>query len=300
MKFLEAIAGRAPLLADGATGTWLQAAGLPVGEPPERWVLENPAAVGRIAAEYVAAGSELVYTCTFGATRVQMRRCGLDERVEEINRRAVELVRAAGPRCVVGSIGPTGELVEPYGELGLDEAHAAFAGQAASLAAAGADVLACETFMDLSEALVAVAAARATQLPVIASMAFDTNGRTMMGVTPEEAVARLSDAGAVVVGANCSVGPDVVERVLRAMRAARPDTPLLAKPNAGLPQVRAGNLVYPDTPDMMAGFARRMAQLGAAIVGGCCGTTPDHVRAMRRALEVVPSPRPPHPEGSIP
>jgi 5-methyltetrahydrofolate--homocysteine methyltransferase len=284
MNFLEALKQRAPLLADGATGTMLQIAGLPVGKAPERWVLENPAAVRKVAAQYADAGSDLVYTCTFGAGRVQLRRCGLEDRLETINRTAVQLARDARPRFVAGSIGPTGEMLEPYGEFSPDEARQSFAEQAALLAAAGVDALVCETFTDLNEALLAVEAVCGTKLPVLASMAFDQSGRTIMGVTPEDAVGQLSDAGAVVVGANCSVGPEVVERAIRAMKAARPNVPLLAKPNAGLPEVINGKTKYPVSPDALAAFAGRMKALSVAVIGGCCGTTPEHILAMRQVM----------------
>ena len=287
MNFLEVLQQRAPLLADGATGTMLQAAGLPVGEAPEHWVLENPAAVRTLVAQYIDAGSDLVYTCTFGAGRVQLHRCGLEDRLETINRTAVRLAReAVAGRAVflAGSIGPTGEMLEPYGEFNPDEARQSFAEQAALLAASGVDALVCETFTDLTEALLAVEAACATRLPVLASMAFDQSGRTMMGVTPEDAVAQLSDAGAVAVGANCSVGPEVVERAIRAMKAARPDVLLLAKPNAGLPELVNGEVKYPVSSDALAAFASRVKALGAAVIGGCCGTTPEHIRAMRQVM----------------
>jgi 5-methyltetrahydrofolate--homocysteine methyltransferase len=287
MNFLEALQQRAPLLADGATGTMLQAAGLPVGKTPEHWVLENPAAVRALVAQYIDAGSDLVYTCTFGAGRVQLRRCGLEDRLEIINRTAVRLAREAVPSravFIVGSIGPTGEMLEPYGEFGPDEARQSFAEHAMLLAAAGADALVCETFTDLTEALLAVEAACATRLPVLASMAFDQSGRTMMGVTPEDAVAQLSDAGAVAVGANCSVGPEVVERAVCAMKAARPHVPLLAKPNAGLPELVNGKVTYPVSSDALAAFADRVKTLGVAIIGGCCGTTPEHIRSMRQVM----------------
>jgi 5-methyltetrahydrofolate--homocysteine methyltransferase len=188
------------------------------------------------------------------------------------------------PVFLLGSIGPTGEMLEPYGDFSPAAAQESFAEQAALLAAAGVDALVCETFTDLTEALLAVKAARATQLPILASLAFDQTGRTMMGVTPEQAATQLSDAGAAAVGANCSAGPDVVERAVSAMKAVRSHLPLLAKPNAGLPQVVNGTAVYAVAPEAMAGFAARMKTLGVAIVGGCCGTTPQHIRAMCEAL----------------
>ena len=288
-SFLDALNQPVPLLADGATVTMLQAAGLSVGEAPERWLLDNPDAIRKLAAQYVAAGSEMIYTCTFGGSRVHLRRCGLEDKFDTINRAAVRLAReaAAGKDVfVVGSVGPTGEMLEPYGEFSPDEARASFAEQAAVLADAGVDALVCETFTDLQEALLAVGAVKEkTAIPVLASMAFEANGRTMMGVTPEDAVAQLTDAGAVAVGSNCSVGPESLETVIRAMKAARPDARLLAKPNAGLPQVVNGQAIYNVGPDVLAAFAGKMKSLGVAVVGGCCGTTPDHLRAMRAALK---------------
>ena len=289
MNFLEALQHHAPLLADGATGTMLQRVGLPVGEAPERWNIEDPTAIRDLSAQYIAAGSDLIYTNTFGASRVHLRRCGLEDKFDAVNRASVRLAREAidasgRPVFLLGSIGPTGEMLEPYGDFSPDEARQSFAEQATLLAAAGVDALVCETFTDLSEALLAVEAARATQLPVLASLAFDQSGHTMMGVTPEQAVAGLSEAGAAVVGANCSVGPDVVERAVRAMKVARPHLPLLAKPNAGLPQFADGKAVYTVTPETLAEFAVKMKALGVGVVGGCCGTTPQHIHAMRAAL----------------
>jgi len=293
MKLAQAITLGKPLLADGATGTMLQSMGLPVGEAPERWTLERPDNIRRLATLYVAAGADILYTNTFGASRVHLQRLGLEDKIVALNQTAVKLAReaaqtVAGERTVyvVGSIGPTGEMLEPFGDLSPDAARAAFAEQARLLAEAGVDGLVCETFTDLNEALLALGAARkaAPQLPVLASMAFDESGRTMMGVTPADAVTKLSDAGAAVVGANCSVGPAVVEKVIHAMGAARPAVRLLAKPNAGLPQMIAGKTVYLLDPAALAEFAKRMKLRGVAVLGGCCGTTPDHIRAMRQAL----------------
>jgi 5-methyltetrahydrofolate--homocysteine methyltransferase len=288
MTFSEALASGRTLLADGATGTMLQAAGLPVGEAPERWTRERPEAIRDLARQYAAAGSDIVYTNTFGGNRLRLERCGLADRLVELNQRAVALARegiaaAKAQVWVVASVGPTGEVIEPYGELSRETARAAFAEQAKALAAARVDGVVCESFMDIEEALLCLEAVRAVvNVPVLVSMSFEQNGRTVMGVTPEETVTRLADAAGV--GVNCSVGPDVVEKAVRAMRAARPTARLLAKPNAGLPQVAGGKTGYALKPDSMAAFALRMKALAAAVVGGCCGTTPDHIRAMRAAL----------------
>ena len=278
------------MLADGATGTMLQRVGLPVGEAPERWTLERPDAIRDLARLYAAAGSDIVYTNTFGANRLPMTKAGLADKLPELNRRAVALAREGGAAAksnalVVASIGPTGEMIEPYGELTEDAARAAFLEQAKVLAAAGVDGFVCETFSDLNEALLCVAAVKSvTTLPVIASIAVETSGRTMMGLLPADAVAQLTEAGAAAVGVNCSVGPDVVEQAIRAMQAVRLRARLLAKPNAGLPKVVNGQALYDVQPATLGDFAKRMQALGVAVVGGCCGTTPDHIRAMRQAL----------------
>lgn len=292
MTIEEALKGGVPLLADGATGTMLQAVGLAPGEAPERWTLENPDAIAHLAQLYIGAGSDIVYTNTFGADRIRMNLCGLGEQIETLNLRAADLVRKAAATAgrnvhVAGSIGPTGEMMEPYGDLSPDTARAAFAEQAKALASAGVDLFVCETFSDLDELLLCLETVleHAGGKPVFTSMAFGESGRTMMGVTPEQAVNRLSAAGAAGVGGNCSVGPDALAAVIGAMKQANADIPLLAKPNAGMPQLMNGKTIYLATPEDLADFASRMMELGVAIVGGCCGTTPDHLRAMRLRLD---------------
>jgi 5-methyltetrahydrofolate--homocysteine methyltransferase len=234
MTFEEAILAKRPLLADGATGTMLQSMGLPVGEPPEKWTLERPEAVKELAQRYAEAGSDLVYTNTFGANRIRLKRFGLADKVAELNRLAVQLAREGVSKAnrpssllpqtfVVASIGPTGELLEPYGDLEPEVAQEAFAEQASALSEAGIDAFVCETFSDLNEALICLKAVKSVaKVPVIVSMSFEENGRTMMGVTPEDAVSRLLDEGAFVVGANCSIGPEVVERAVKAMKIGSP------------------------------------------------------------------------------
>lgn len=298
--FIEALSGTRPLLADGATGTLLQDLGLPAGQAPERWTLERPEAIREVARGYIHAGCDVIYTNTFGANRVRLRLAGLESRVGELNRNAVRLAReeigaASRQIFLLGSIGPTGDLLEPYGGLPPDAAREAFAEQAGALSEAGVDAIICETFTDLSEALLCLEAVRAnTSLPVLASMAFDPNGRTMMGNTPEEAAVKLSEAGAAAVGANCSVGPDAMIAVIRAMKSAQPRVRLLAKPNAGMPQVTGNRTTYPAGPEKLALFAGQMRDLGAALVGGCCGTTPAHLRAMAAAIK-GPVRQPPSP-----
>jgi methionine synthase I (cobalamin-dependent) len=285
MNLFDAILSGRPLLADGATGTMLQGMGLPIGEAPERWTLEKPEAIRKLAQLYVGAGSDIIYTNTFGASRVHLARLGLDKQVAEVNAAAVKLAREANPKFVIGSIGPTGEMLEPYGDFSPDAAKESFIEQAQALVTAGVDGLVCETFTDLTEALMAVQAATETKLPVLASMAFDANGRTMMGVSPEDAVTQLTQAGACVVGTNCSVGPDAMEQVIRTMKAANPQARLLAKPNAGMPKVVDGQAIYDVSPATLAAFAAKMKELGVAVIGGCCGTTPEHLKAMREVLQ---------------
>ncbi len=291
MTLREALESERALVADGATGTWLQQRGLANGEAPERWNLDRPEAIRDLAQGYISAGSDLIYTNTFGGNRIRLRLAGLDARADEINREAVRLAReameSAGRKIfLVASIGPTGEMLEPFGDLTEDEVREVFEEQCALLAAAGVDGFACETFTALEEATLAVEAACkvADGRPVFASMAFEHGGRTMMGVTPEQAVHGLFSAGADLVGANCSIGPEVVGPVIRAMAAARPGSRLLAKPNAGLPRVEGQTTLYPVKPSDLAVFASEVLPLGVRVLGGCCGTTPDHIRAIKEAL----------------
>jgi methionine synthase I (cobalamin-dependent) len=221
-----------------------------------------------------------------------MALCGLADRVADLNREAVALARrgleAAGRPDVLlaGSIGPTGEMIEPYGDLSQEDARAAFSQQAAALVEAGIDLVVCETFADLDELALAVSAVcELTDRPVFASMAYETSGRTMMGVTPAAAAARLATCGVAGIGANCSTGPDDLARVVEALHAAAGGLLLLAKPNAGLPQLLGGRTVYTTGPEALAGFAERMVGLGVSVIGGCCGTTPDHIAAMRAVLD---------------
>lgn len=288
--FLEALQAGRTLLADGGTGTALQKLGLRPGQSPEGWMLQHPEAVRSVAEGFLRAGSDLVYSNTFGGNRVRLQASGLEGQAGEINTTAARLAReavagAGRPAWVLGSIGPTGEMLEPYGELEAGAARAAFAEQASALAEGGVDALVCETFMDLNEALLALEAALETGLPVLASMAFEEGGRTMMGVRAEDAVIRLTEAGAAAAGANCGLGPRALAAVLRTMRGARPEARFLGKPNAGMPELVAGQTVYRESAEVFAEFAREMQALGAAVVGGCCGSTAEHLAAMRAALD---------------
>ncbi|HYN04299.1 MAG TPA: homocysteine S-methyltransferase family protein [Vicinamibacteria bacterium] len=279
------------LVGDGAWGTQLMQRGLPPGRPPEWFALEKPEVIEAVARLYVEAGADLVTTDTFGGTSFRLKLHGLDDERERVNRQAVEAVRraVAGQALVSASVGPSGQLLEPYGDTPPDAVEEAFAEQVAVLASAGADVLCIETMGDLAEATRAVKAAKAVApgVPVMATMTFEPTPRgyfTIMGVSVERAVAGLEAAGADVVGSNCGTGIEDMVEIARAMtRATR--LPLLIQPNAGLPQSRDGQVVYDETPETMAARVPELLDLGVAIVGGCCGTTPEHTRAIRRAVD---------------
>jgi 5-methyltetrahydrofolate--homocysteine methyltransferase len=278
------------LVGDGAWGTQLMARGLPPGQAPEWFALERPEVIEEIARLYVDAGADLVTTDTFGGTSFRLKLHGLDGERGRINRQAVEAVkRAVGARALVSaSVGPSGRLLEPFGDTSPDAVEEAFAEQVAVLAEAGADLVCVETMSDLVEATRAVRAAKAQapRLPVIATMTFEKTPRgffTVMGVSVERAATGLAAAGADVVGSNCGRGiADMIE-VARAMRKATA-LPVAIQPNAGLPVTRDGALRYDETPESMAARVPELLDAGVTVVGGCCGTTPDHIRAIRRAV----------------
>jgi methionine synthase I (cobalamin-dependent) len=317
-RFLDLLANHdGPIVADGGMGTMLMAVGLLFGDPPEQWNVlpEKKAHVRAIHRGYLDAGAQIILTNTFGGSPFRLKLHNLHGQVFELNRAAAELARAeAGDRVVAGDIGPSGELFEPMGALTYDAAVAGFAAQAAGLAAGGVDLLWIETMSDLNEVRAAVAGARqaAPELPVVATMTFDTRGFTMMGVSPADAVAALAELGLAAGGGNCGNGPDEIEGVIHGMRTAleargwgleagdrgelasnlQPPVsrlPLIAKSNAGMPEIVDGRAVYSGTPEVMAGYARRVRALGADIIGACCGSTPDHIRAMAKALRELPA-----------
>jgi 5-methyltetrahydrofolate--homocysteine methyltransferase len=280
---------RERLVADGAIGTMLIARGLPPGEPPERWTLEQPGVVEAVAREYAEAGAELMTTNTFGGSPLRLRAHGLETHISEINSKGVELARAAaGPQgYVLGSVGPTGRLLKPLGDVDAHEVLDGFRMQVAALAAAGADAICIETMTDLNEAALALEAAKAeaASLPVFCTMTFDLTPRgafTVMGVDVARACARLQDCGADALGANCGSGPDAMVLVAREFSRAT-TMPLIFQPNAGLPEHREGRLVYPQAPAAFAAQAAALAEM-ATIIGGCCGTTPAHILALRAML----------------
>ncbi|MDR7253492.1 5-methyltetrahydrofolate--homocysteine methyltransferase [Nocardioides sp. BE266] len=291
MNRLAALLGaHRPVLLDGGMGTLLQDSGLEDGNPGELWNLENPDAIRAAHTAYADAGSRILTTNTFGGTRPRLDMHGLGDRLAEVNRNAAQIARSvADPRglLVAGDLGPTGELLAPLGTMTPEEAQALFAAQVAGLVEGGIDLVLVETLSDLGEADAAVAAARevAPDLPIVVTMSFDTNVRTMMGVRPGEAVAHLAAAGVDAVGANCGRGPEEMELIAAEMVAARTgDVLLVAQSNAGLPQVVGDHFEYDATPNDLAAHAQRLADLGIDLVGGCCGSTPAHIAAMRATL----------------
>lgn len=278
------------LVSDGATGTYLQQHGLEPGGCPEAFNVSHPHIVRTMAKGYFDAGANMVLTNSFGGNRFMLQRYGCENKVAEFNRLAAEHARSQAPpnAYVVGSIGPTGEFLEPLGELSEPQMLNAFAEQIQALADGGVDAVLVETMSALEEAALAIRAAKShSSLPIMATMTFDKGPRgffTMMGVSPERAVNELLRAGADIVGANCGNGSDVMVELASKLRAAT-DAPLLVHSNAGIPAVRGGQIIYPESPQYMADRFKILAQdIGVNIIGGCCGTNPTHIRAMVNAL----------------
>ena len=282
----------APVVADGAMGTMLMANGLEFGDPPEVWNLEHPEIIRRVQRAYAEAGAQILLTNTFGGNRLRLELHGRGDRVDQLNRTAAVLSRVEANAAdhtviVAGDIGPTGQIMTAIGgTLTPEIAREVFAEQARALAAGGVDVFWIETMSDLSEAVAAIQGAKdaAPDIPVIATMSFDTRGHTMMGVTPEQAAGALLEAGAVAVGGNCGNGPEELVPVIERMRAAYPDAILVAKGNVGQPQLVGMSAQYDTTPETMADFALRFRDAGANVIGACCGSTPPHLRAMAEAI----------------
>ena len=281
------------VLGDGAMGTMLQAAGLMTGGLSEEWNASHPDVVRGIYQGYVDAGAQVITANSFGGNRYRLAREGLEDRARELNLAAVRLASeiagaAEHPVLVAASIGPTGEIFAPLGQLEPQDAELAYAEQAATLAEGGADFIFIETMSALDELEAAVKGARrATDLPIAATMTFDTHFRTMMGVKPAAAVQAIRSYGVRVIGANCGNGPGEIERVIGEMAAAKAeDVLLVAQSNAGLPRYDAasGQMRYDGTPEVMAAYAVKVRDLGARYIGACCGSTPAHIRAMGEAL----------------
>ncbi|PLX38494.1 MAG: methionine synthase I [Hyphomicrobiales bacterium] len=290
--FETLLAERRILLADGATGTNFFAMGLEAGEAPDVWNVEAPEKVLALHRAFVEAGSDIILTNTFGANRHRLKLHGLEDRVVDLNEQAARLARAeaeaAGrPVVVAGSVGPTGELFEPLGSLSYDGAVDAFAEQIEGLAAGGVDIVWIETMSAPEEMRAAAAAATRCGMPYTLTASFDTAGRTMMGLAPAalDTLAETLEPHPAAFGANCGVGAsDLLVSVL-AMTEADPQAIVIAKANCGVPHFEGENIVYSGTPELMADYVRLAADSGARIIGGCCGTSPEHVAAMRVALD---------------
>jgi homocysteine S-methyltransferase len=295
-EFADIFANR-PVLADGAMGTVLYARGIFINRCYDDLNLSDPGLILSIHEEYLQSGAEILETNTFGANRFRLARHGLAGKVAEINTAGVRLARQAvehlkdkqaGEAWVAGSVGPLGVRLEPLGKTSLDEAREAFAEQIAALAGAGVDMLVIETMPALNEAREALTAARemAPDLPVLAMVTVDDESNCLDGSSPEQAAAKLTEWGANAVGVNCSTGPATVLTAIECMRKAT-TLPLAAMPNAGMPRAVEGRNIYLCSPEYMASFARKAIAAGAQFVGGCCGTTPNHIRAMRSAMRAI-------------
>ena len=290
-SLLERLAVGEVLISDGATGTNMQERGLTLGTPPEAWLFENPAAVIQLHRDFIAAGSQILLTDTFGGTSLRLVHAGMGDKVAEANRRGVELAREAAGSAdvlVAGSMGPTGQMLEPLGEMTVTTAASVFAEQARALAEAGADLLVIETQFDLGEAITAIKGARATTtLPIVCSFSYDMGHKTMMGTGPAQVAAELTALGVDVIGINC--GRSLAEN-LDNLKTLRANTvlPLWMKPNAGLPHMSDDHRAHYDvTPADMGEHAAAWLAAGAQIIGGCCGTSPDHLRQIAQAVALA-------------
>ena len=277
------------LISDGATGTYLQQHGLEPGGCPEEFNVSHPDVVRSMARDYFEAGADMVLTNSFGGSKFMLGKYGFGDRVREFNRLAAEHASSQAPegRYVVGSVGPTGEFLEPLGEVTTTEMYDAFTDQITALAEGGADAVVIETKTALEEVSLAIKAAKEnTDLTVMATMVFDKGPRgyfTMMGVTPDAGLNGMLEAGADIVGTNCGNGIELMVELAGQMRK-HTDRYLLVHSNAGMPEIQKGEIVYSETPEFMAEGFKKLAGLGVNIMGGCCGTGPDHIRAIRRIV----------------
>lgn len=290
-RLASLLAERPWLLADGATGSNLFERGLLSGDAPELWNADHPDRIAALHRSFIEAGADIILTNTFGGTRHRLKLHKAENRVAELNESAARIARSEADRAgrvvlVAGSVGPTGEILEPIGVLSSDEARASFAEQAAALATGGADVIWIETMSSVEETEAAIAGAATTGLPIVATLSFDTNGRTMMGITPNELAALHVKHHLAACGSNCGVGPsELVACIVNLATASEPGAVLVAKANCGIPQFVDGAIRFNGTPELMARYACMSFDAGARIIGGCCGTSPEHLRVMRQALE---------------
>ena len=291
-KFLERLNAGEILVSDGATGSNLQKMGLKPGRPPEDLIIDNPEIILKLERAFVEAGSDIILTCTFGGTRMRMEDSKYQDRTPEVNIRAAELAhQAASARegtLVAGSMGPVGALIKPYGPLEVEEVKATFAEQAKALVEGGVDLLLIETMFSFEETTAAFEGAKSvTDLPIVVSFSYDRGTRSMMGVKPKDVIKKYSEMGATLVGANCGTTLENMEAVVKEYAATVPDFPLWVKPNAGVPRmdIETELGIYDMGPEDMAAYAKKYLELGAKVVGGCCGNTPEHVAAIVKAVK---------------
>ena len=291
MSSIYELLEKSALASDGAMGTMLQEAGLTDGGSPELWNVERPEEIEKILEAYASAGASFITTNTFGGTRGRLGMHGLESRVEELNKAGAAIARKVADRhpgvFVMGDIGPSGDLMEPMGTLTLESGKELFAEQIRGLVAGGVDAILIETMSDLGEVEAAVNAAHevAPGLPVIVTLSFDTNLRTMMGVKPAAAVTQLAAMGVRIIGANCGRGVDEMLLIAKDLVSARPEGVfIITQSNAGLPKLQGDVFIYDGSPEDMADYARQMVELGVNIIGSCCGSTPAHTRAIASTL----------------
>jgi 5-methyltetrahydrofolate--homocysteine methyltransferase len=290
-RIFELLADGKTLIGDGAMGTLLQAEGLIDGGAPELWNVEHPEKIKKIYDDYAKAGANFLTTNSFGGTRPRLQMHDLADRIVELNKAASEIAKKVAANYsdvfVMGDVGPSGELMDPMGTLTIESAKELFSEQISALIAGGADGILIETMSDLSEVQAAVLAALEIdpEIPIIAMLSFDTNLRTMMGVKPAQAISEISKMGVKIIGANCGRGTDEIKIIAKEMSENRvDDVYLITQSNAGLPKLVGDEFIYDGTPDEMAKYALEMKDFGINIIGACCGSTPEHVSAIKNAV----------------
>ena len=287
-KEFQELVQKGPVLLDGATGSNLKKAGMPVGVCAELWVLEHPEVIKQLQKAYIEAGSQIIYAPTFSANRISLSMHGLEGRLEELNTKLLALSKEAadGRVYVAGDVTTTGKMLEPRGEISYQELYDVYREQIGILAEAGADLIVAETMLDVEETLVVLDAAQdVCDLPVMCSLTLEADGSTMYGGNAVEMVETLQEMGAAAVGLNCSVGPDQLEAVIGAMKAVA-KVPILAKPNAGMPDIDENEVAhYNMSPERFASSMEKLIERGAQLVGGCCGTDPEYIRLLAEAIK---------------